>query len=150
MGYLNTAKDKFIKFFNLSFKDKQKIVIYFVLFHIFLVAFRIFDYRKSKNVIDRLINPIRKTKYTYGRFVKYESKIINYSTRNCLLKSTCLEKSLFLYFILGLYGINCDLKIGIQGSTHNFSAHAWLEHGSIIINDNPKSIENYLPFNAKL
>jgi len=150
MGYLNTIKEKFIKFLYLSFKDKQKIVIYFVIFHIFLVAFRIFDYRKSKNIIDRLIIHNKNTKSTYGRFVKYESKIIDYATGNCLIKSTCLEKSLFLYFILGLYGINCDLKIGIQGSTHNFSAHAWLEHGSIIINDNPKSIENYLPFNAKL
>ena len=146
MGSLNTAKDKFINFLNLPVKDKIKTVLYSVVFIFFLITFRLFGYKKVRNLIDKIISSKSKAESPSENFIKNESKIIGYSAENSIFSATCLEKSLFSYFILGLYGINCDLKIGVNNASQEFSAHAWIEHEGQILNDTPEVIKKISPF----
>ena len=146
MGYLSTTKDKLHKFFSLSLKNMIKIVVYSVLFHLFLIAFRVFGYKKSKRIIDRLFIPNKSVVDTSGNFLINEAEIISYSTFNTPVKSTCLERSLFTYAILGIYGVKCDLKIGINNSAQDFSAHAWIELNNRPLNDNIKNLESFSTF----
>jgi len=144
MEYSNTVKNKLSKFLNLTFKDKIKTVIYSLIFHIFILTFRIFGYKKIKNLIDKAISTQNNSKN--NNFIVNESKNIGHSVGNSLFKSTCLEKSLFTYLILGMYGIKTDLKIGVSNFTEEFSAHAWVEYQGMIVNDLPETIENISPF----
>jgi len=146
MAYLSTTKDKLLRFFSLSFKNMLKTVVYSASFHLFIIAFRLFGYKKSKKTIDMLFIPNKSTVDINGNFLKNESTIASYATCNSPFKSTCLERSLFTYALLGLYGIKCDLKIGVNGSARDFSAHAWIEHEGNILNDTPEIINKISPF----
>ena len=101
---------------------------------------------KSKKIINSIVNPSKNTEDIKEKNVENESIIIGYSTNNTLLNPTCLERSLFTYLILCLYGINCDLKIGINNSSNEFSAHAWIEYKNRVINDNNDQIKNFSTF----
>ena len=146
MGSLSTGKDKFIKFINLSTVDKAKTVIYSIFFHFFLLIFRLFGYKKVRNLTDKIISSKKNGEIPSENFIKNESKIVCYSAENSIFSATCLEKSLFSYFILGLYGINCDLKIGVNNAAQEFSAHAWIEHNGQVLNDTPEVIKKISPF----
>ena len=146
MEYSNTTKGKFVKFLNLSLKDKLKTVIYSLIFHLYLVTFRLLGFKKCKSIIDKsIVSKKSEDNSASGKIMK-ESKIIGYSTGNTLFKASCLEKSLFSYFILGLYGFNCNLKIGINDNSDDFSAHAWIEFNNKVINDNIDVLKNFSSF----
>jgi hypothetical protein len=49
--------------------------------------------------------------------------------------ASCLFDSLALGRFLLLAGIHCELVFGVRGGP--FAAHAWLEKGGVIINDEP-------------
>lgn len=146
MEYSNTVKNKFSKFLNLTFKDKAKTVIYVLTFHLFIIGFRIFGYKKTRYIVDKIISPINCNVSNSKKFLGNESKIIGYSVGNSLFKSTCLEKSLFTYLIVGMYGIKTELKFGVNNSTEDFSSHAWVEYQGIILNDTPETLDNISPF----
>ena len=53
--------------------------------------------------------------------------------RYSLLKNTCLERSLALWWLLARKGIDTQLRIGTRKSGEKFEAHAWVEqNGSAI------------------
>jgi hypothetical protein len=55
------------------------------------------------------------------------------ASRYQILGTTCLERSLVLYRLLGLYGVQADLCIGVQKIP--FASHAWVEHNGSVLND---------------
>ncbi|MGI9533497.1 MAG: lasso peptide biosynthesis B2 protein [Thermodesulfobacteriota bacterium] len=112
----------------------------------FIIVFRLIGYRNSKIIIDKLIISIIRDEQTSSNIVIHESKIINYATGISIIRPTCLERSLYSYLILGLYGIKCDLKIGINNSTEEFSAHAWIVYKDKAINDNINNLKNFSTF----
>ena len=146
MEYSNTVKNKFSKFLSLTFKDKIKTLVYSITFHLFILTFRIFGYKKTRKIIDKIISSINNNKNINKKFIENESKIIGHAVGNSLFNSACLEKSLFTYLILGIYGIKTELKFGVNNSTDDFSAHAWVEYNGMIVNDLPEVIGRISPF----
>jgi Transglutaminase-like superfamily len=49
--------------------------------------------------------------------------------------ANCLKQSLVLWFLLRDRGIMSELRIGVQRESDKFSAHAWVEHQGIVLND---------------
>jgi hypothetical protein len=43
------------------------------------------------------------------------------------IPSTCLERSLALWWLLGRKGIATQLRIGVRKDAGKFAAHAWVE-----------------------
>ena len=144
MAYSNTIRNTAGKFLHLSLKDKIKTVFYIISFHFFILLFKLLGYKKTKNLIDKVISTRNNSKN--NNFILNESQIIGHAFSNSLFKSTCLERSLFTYLILGTYGIKTELKIGVNNAVDEFSAHAWVEHDGIILNDTPETLKNISPF----
>jgi len=144
MALLISFKNKISKFINLSAKERSGFIKYAISFPFFLLFYRIAGYKRTKRAVDYQIQPrilIKENKEDL--IVKNLSKIINYSVANNILKSTCLEQSLFTYLILGYHGIICELKVGIDNTNDKFSAHAWVMYGDTILNDSYENIEKF-------
>ena len=68
----------------------------------------------------------------------------------------CLLRSLALGWYLGRQGIPFELRLGVpQGKTQvgaidkpDFSAHAWVEHAGVVLNDKPDVASEFAPFDA--
>jgi len=61
-------------------------------------------------------------------------------------RATCLKKSLVLARLLQRRGIEHELKLGADFVDGDFSAHAWVEHRGIPINDDPDVGKRFASF----
>jgi hypothetical protein len=61
----------------------------------------------------------------------------------------CLLRSMTLAWFLGRRGIPFEVRIGLPGDaggTLDFTAHAWVEHAGVVLNDKEGVGREYRPF----
>ncbi len=144
MALLISLRNKISKFINFSTEEKFNFLKYSIYFSFFHLFFWIVGYSNTKKTINHIILPrIQKTDNKVNLKAGHLSEIINISFTNSIFKSTCLERSLFIYFILGLNGIKSNIKIGVDKNGEDLSAHAWVKHGDIILNDSIENTKKY-------
>lgn len=76
--------------------------------------------------------------------------MVNAAVRHAWRRSTCLEKSLALWWLLKRQGIASELRIGARKTDGKFEAHAWVERQSIAVNDSDDLHRHYAPFDETL
>ena len=76
------------------------------------------------------------------------SRMIDAAVRHVWRASTCLEKSLALWWLLGRQGIACEVRIGARKQGGKFEAHAWLERDGVAINEPQQEHRHYAAFDA--
>jgi hypothetical protein len=62
--------------------------------------------------------------------------------------ANCLARSLVLCRFLQLAGVSCDLRFGADLSEVGFSAHAWVEHKGVALNDSQGVGSRFVPFGS--
>lgn len=60
--------------------------------------------------------------------------------------ANCLERSLLVWWMLRWQGIPSRLKIGVRREGQTLKAHAWIEHGGNVINDQDDIAAWYTPY----
>lgn len=50
-------------------------------------------------------------------------------------KVTCLRRSLVLWWMLRRRGVDSKIRIGVRMENDEFASHAWVERGSVVLND---------------
>jgi hypothetical protein len=78
------------------------------------------------------------------------ARMINAAGRHAWPGSTCLEKSLALWWLLRRQGIESELRIGARKLDGKFEAHAWVERERIAVNEPQEGHRHYAPFNESL
>jgi hypothetical protein len=74
--------------------------------------------------------------------------LVNSADRHGLIHSSCLAKSLTLWWLLDSQGIESHLRIGIRKENHKFEAHAWVERGGVALNEPEEHHRHYAPFDS--
>lgn len=65
-----------------------------------------------------------------------------------LLHSTCLHRSLTLWWLLRRQGIASELRIGVRKEQGRFEAHAWVEREGVALNDRADISQDFVPFDT--
>lgn len=62
--------------------------------------------------------------------------------------ANCLQRSVVLWWYLRRRGIDGELRIGVRRDpeTRELTFHAWIEHGGIVLNDDPEIRRRYVTF----
>lgn len=68
------------------------------------------------------------------------------AARHSLMRSTCLERSLALWWLLARKGISSQLRIGARKSEGKFEAHAWVERNGEAIGEPEGTHRHYAAF----
>ncbi len=68
------------------------------------------------------------------------------AARNLFLSTSCLERSLVLWWLLRRLGISAELRIGARKEVGRFEAHAWVEMDSVVLNDAGAEHRQFVPF----
>ena len=76
------------------------------------------------------------------------SRMVNAAIGHIWRASTCLEKSLALWWLLGRQGIACEVRIGARKQGGKFEAHAWLERDGVAVNEPQQEHRHYAAFDA--
>lgn len=82
--------------------------------------------------------------------VTLTARIVNAADRHGLFPSSCLAKSLTLWWLLGRQGITSSLRIGIRKENEKLQAHAWVEREGIALNEPEERHRHYAAFDAAL
>lgn len=60
--------------------------------------------------------------------------------------TTCLKKSLVLWYLLRRQGITAQLQIGVRQEQGEFQAHAWVEYQGYVIGDRQEVKQHFTAF----
>jgi hypothetical protein len=78
--------------------------------------------------------------------VKLTARMVLAADRFAPTHSTCLERSLVLWWLLGRQGIGSQLRIGVRKDGPRFAAHAWVEREGIAIGESETPHLHYAAF----
>jgi hypothetical protein len=73
-------------------------------------------------------------------------RMVRVAARYGIGSPTCLEKSLALWWLLARQGISAALRIGTRMNNGVFEAHAWVERGGAIVDDQQEPHFQYAAF----
>jgi hypothetical protein len=79
--------------------------------------------------------------------VRLAVRMVNAAARYGL-GSTCLEKSLTLWWLLRREGIVSSVRIGARKASGKFEAHAWVERDGVALNEPGTQHRHYATFDA--
>ena len=85
----------------------------------------------------------------HQRVVKETVRMIEAAVRQVWQGSTCLEKSLALWWMLGRQGIAAVVRIGARKNSSKFEAHAWVECDGVAVNEPEEPHRHYAAFDAE-
>jgi hypothetical protein len=68
------------------------------------------------------------------------------AARNSPIPSTCLERSLSLWWLLARQGITTQFRIGVRKDGEKFTAHAWVERDGVAIGEPEAAHLHYAAF----
>jgi Transglutaminase-like superfamily len=74
------------------------------------------------------------------------ARMVNAAVRHAWRASTCLEKSLALFWLLRRQGIPSELRIGSRKLDGRFEAHAWVEREGVALNEPQQQHRHYATF----
>jgi Transglutaminase-like superfamily len=77
------------------------------------------------------------------------ARMVRVAARHGIGSPSCLEESLVLLHLLGMQGIEAQLRIGVRKNVAKFEAHAWVECGGVALNESESLHDHYAPFEAE-
>jgi len=77
-------------------------------------------------------------------------RMVGAAQRRSLMKFTCLEESLVLWYLLRGHGIEARLRIGVRKIGDKFEAHAWVEYGGEALNQPEQLHRHYAAFEKEI
>lgn len=76
--------------------------------------------------------------------------MVSAAVRYSILKFSCLEESLGLWYLLQAQGLHAQLRIGVRKSDGKFEAHAWVERDGEALNQPGAVHKHYAAFDKEL
>lgn len=82
--------------------------------------------------------------------VENACRMVNAAVRYGPGKSSCLEQSLTLWFLLRRAGVAANLRIGVRKEAEKFEAHAWVECEGEALNQADAAHRHYAAFDKEI
>ena len=77
-------------------------------------------------------------------------RMLDATAQRLPFRSTCLERSLGLWWMLIRRGYDAQVRIGARISAEGFEAHAWVERDGVILNDASGEYLSFSQFDKSL
>jgi Transglutaminase-like superfamily len=78
------------------------------------------------------------------------TRMVLAAVRNSPIPSTCLERSLSLWWLLARQGIATQFRIGVRKDGERFTAHAWVERDGVALGEPDETHLHYAAFAEEL
>src|SRR5271165_3238858 len=101
-------------------------------------------YKKTLNWMQRrLQNASMPAVGTPRELVQRTCRMVRAAELHGLVRCTCLEESLALWYLLGQQNITSRVRIGVRKQTETFEAHAWVEYEGEALNQPGELHQHY-------
>jgi len=78
----------------------------------------------------------------------HTGRLVGIAARRGLVRSSCLVRSMTVWWFLRRQKIPCQLHIGVRKQQDRLEAHAWIEHEGRVIDDDADVSRRYAPFSG--
>src|SRR5450432_567140 len=124
-----------------------------VLLPLLMVSLRVRGYGKTQqwlqNILDRtVIAPMQAADLVLN--LEITCRMVRAAQHYTLVRTSCLEQSLLLWYLLRRQGITAALRIGIRKDAEKFEAHAWVEHDGAAVNQVQELHRHYTAFDGEV
>src|SRR5438034_2068867 len=112
------------------------------------ISLRLRGFRSTQRFLQSFLSPEKDVPPDAAAesYVKLTSRIVLAAARNSPIRSTCLERSLSLWWLLARQSIETQIRIGVRKDSGKFEAHAWVERGGVAIGEPEASHSHYAAF----
>lgn len=112
------------------------------------MALWIRGFRFTQRILQRLspVSPHR----VAGARTELVARMVRAASSHAFLKTTCLEESLLLWFLLRKRGIASEVRIGARKVGSGFEAHAWVECEGQPVNELEGIHQHYATFDQPI
>jgi len=118
------------------------------------VGLRLAGFRRWKGVLMRLMPDLPEISAQTNSALPDSGRAIirmeAAAARHLFFRTSCLEQSLVLWWMLRRQGIHADLRIGANKQAGRFEAHAWVEFCGAVVNDPYGEHRNFVPFDGPI
>jgi hypothetical protein len=119
-----------------------------VLLPLLTVSLRVRGFGATQRFLQKFITPKKNVLPVTAveSCAELTSRMVLAAARNSPIPSTCLERSLSLWWLLARRGITTQFRIGVRKDGEKFAAHAWVERDGAAIGDPESSHLHYAAF----
>ena len=118
-----------------------------VLLSMLNVSLRVRGFGPTQRLLQKFIPPRKNSPPdAVVEWCALTSRMVLAAARNSPVPSTCLERSLSLWWLLARQGIATQFRIGVRKDGGKFTAHAWVEREGIAIGEPDASHLHYAAF----
>lgn len=105
-------------------------------------------YKRMSRLLVRLSpSPVNTLDPAWGRGRAFATaNQVNRAAYRGIIKASCLERSLLLWWLLRWQRIRGELRVGVTKDKTGMLAHAWVEFEGDVVNDRPDIAEEYLTY----
>lgn len=104
--------------------------------------------RRAHGMLDRWARPAafgNRRAWSSPRDVQSAVHLVAMAARRLPVSTTCLHRSLALWWLLRRRGVDCQLRLGARRTAERLDAHAWVEYQGRVVNDDPQKVGEYVP-----
>ncbi len=113
------------------------------------ISLRIRGYKKTQEWLRRRLRdqagPWSSADDSHERMER-TCRMVRAAEHHGLVRSTCLQESLALWYLLRRQNISSSLRIGVRKGSGKFEAHAWIEYEGRPLNQSEELHQHYFPF----
>jgi hypothetical protein len=119
-----------------------------ILLPLLTASLRLRGFRSTQHFLQRFLTSAKNAAEngTTDFRIQLTSRMVLAAARNSLFPSTCLERSLALWWLLAQQGITSQFRIGVRKDAEKFAAHAWVERDGVAIGEPEASHMHYAAF----
>jgi hypothetical protein len=123
-----------------------------VLLPLLTVSLRLGGFRSTQRFLQRFVGLPMKAPPDEGSGdrVAITVRMVLAAARNSFLPSTCLERSLCLWWLLARENIATQFRIGVKKEGEKFAAHAWVERDGVAIGEPESSHLHFAAFDKEM
>ncbi|HET8922893.1 MAG TPA: lasso peptide biosynthesis B2 protein [Candidatus Acidoferrum sp.] len=134
-------------------RPAQKLFLHaIVLLPLVSLSLRWCGFRTTQSLLQRFISNANLGQHQINlqERAALAAHMVNSADRHALSHSSCLAKSLTLWWLLGRQSIESHLRIGIRTVGEKFEAHAWVERNGAALNEPDEHHRHYAAFDRSL
>ena len=146
-----SARKKFQQLKALSFDESQVLLSSVVMLPLIAVSLKAKGYKWTQAFLaDHLPDRSLSThsEDTQLKEAQQLARIVTIASSNSAYKASCLKKSLLIWWLLARRGIKTELRIGVNNSSGDFKAHAWVEYRGEVLAEQADMGEQFSAFSS--
>jgi Transglutaminase-like superfamily len=141
---------KWRRFLELPWPEKRWFLLALVLLPALALALRLLGLRRSQALLASLL-PFpwprgQNNGVSREPSARAIARMVRAAANHGPYRANCLKQSLVLWWLLRLWGVESDLRIGVQKSPVGVEAHAWVECDGRPLNERDDVARRFLPF----